>query len=544
MIKNSKIKSHDNSFVRFHRKGTGEKKCEYGSVQRSVWVNGTCKSETLLWLGKVLNKEQMIFQSRENGIFKFTPPSTISRLSAGEVITNRLTDYDKTTEKTPLIGEEYARIFGQANSLSFGGVYLASEVLKQSGLTDIFTTAFAGTKALGEAVMPLVIYKLTQGGASMRIKTWWEQSYAKFLYPHLNLESPRITQLLREIGQDKYWRIFFKNYSEFIAKQTSIKGTIIDSTGLPKAINTDLWQIRDHGDVINREKRLIVVLEKNSGYPLYFKYLPDNIVDKSTLQHLFYEMEAYDIEVSSAILDAGYYSEDNLQFLFDRGVTFMTGYIPNLKVYKRIIKNDINDIDDLAYHTMKGARFMKIKVIKVGDIGTMNLYAYICKDLVEANKQEFHILRKFNYDIADEKEIAEIQEKLRKRGIFILISSIELSKNEVLPFYYERQDIEQIFDFAKNDLDLLPLRTHSHETLRGHFMVVFMASIAHVHMRRILEKRKNIQLSRSAVFDILSRHCTKVYEDKNFHLPDIPSPLLRNIYETFNVDVPTKMYIL
>jgi hypothetical protein len=33
----------NNYFVRFQIKGTGEKKQEYGSVQRSVWVNGTCK---------------------------------------------------------------------------------------------------------------------------------------------------------------------------------------------------------------------------------------------------------------------------------------------------------------------------------------------------------------------------------------------------------------------------------------------------------------------------------------------------------------------
>jgi transposase len=34
---------------------------------------------------------------------------------------------------------------------------------------------------------------------------------------------------------------------------------------------------------------------------------------------------------------------------------------------------------------------------------------------------------------------------------------IELPTDKILPFYHERQDIEQIFDFAKNDLDLLPL---------------------------------------------------------------------------------------
>jgi hypothetical protein len=193
---------------------------------------------------------------------------------------------------------------------------------------------------------------------------------------------------------------------------------------------------------------------------------------------------------------------------------------------------------------MKDDRFMKVKVIKVDDIGKMKLYAYICKDLAEANNQEFRILSNFDSDNADEKEIVEIQEKLRKRGIFILLSSIELEKNKILPFYYERQDIKQIFDFAKNGLDLLPLITQSQETLTGHFMVVFMATIAYVHMRRILEKNKEFNLSLSAAFEILSRHVTIVNNNKNFHLPALPSPTTLKIYDVFNIDIPKKMVII
>jgi transposase len=162
--------------------------------------------------------------------------------------------------------------------------------------------------------------------------------------------------------------------------------------------------------------------------------------------------------------------------------------------------------------------------------------------LAEAYKRELHILSEFYLDKAEIKEIEEIREKLRRRGIFVLLSSIELPTDKILPFYYERQDIEQIFDFAKNDLDSLPLRTRSQATLRGHFMIVFMATIAHVFIRRMLEK-KNFNLGRSAAFEIFSRHVTIVYNNKNFHLPAIPSPTARKIYEVLNIEIPKKMLI-
>jgi hypothetical protein len=539
MLNNLTKQNKDNCFVRFYSKGTGEKKCEYGSVQRSVWVNGTCKSETVLWLGKVLNKDEMIFKSRTNGIFRFTPPDLITRLTFEEIESYGLSSHGP--QKRPSIGDGLAETYEPLNCQSFGGVYVASELLRQSGLTEIFTSPFAGIKGLGDTVMPLVLYKLTQGGAPISIKDWWDETYVKFLYPHFQLDSPSITKSLKEIGKEIYWDIFFKNYSDFVKKLSSPQGVIIDSTGFPNAINTDFFQIFDHGGDINSEIRLMVVLDKNSGYPLYFKSIPGNLVDKSTLHHIFNEMDAYEIEVTSAIMDAGYYTEENIQFLYDRGIIFITNYINNLKLYNKIINNDIDDIDDIAYNTINKEKFSKIKIINVNEIGTMKLYAYICKDLDEANKQESHILRKFDSGNPDEKEIAEIRAKLRKRGIFILLSSIEMSKNEVFPFYHGRQDMDQIFYLAKNDV--LPLRTSNQTTLRGHSMVVFLASIAHVYMRKILERSKNNKLCLSAAFEILARHVIVVYEDKNFHLPSIPSPMARKIYEAFNITLPKRMPI-
>lgn len=53
---------------------------------------------------------------------------------------------------------------------------------------------------------------------------------------------------------------------------------------------------------------------------------------------------------------------------------------------------------------------------------------------------------------------AELNEKLQYADFFILISSQNLNKQEVLPTYYIRQSIEQIFGFTKSCNNILPLR--------------------------------------------------------------------------------------
>ena len=55
----------------------------------------------------------------------------------------------------------------------------------------------------------------------------------------------------------------------------------------------------------------------------------------------------------------------------------------------------------------------------------------------------------------------------------------------ILPLYYSRQAIEQIFDFEKNYGNLLPLRTHNEETFRGHLMVSFMATVSIMTIDRL-----------------------------------------------------------
>ena len=68
-----------------------------------------------------------------------------------------------------------------------------------------------------------------------------------------------------------------------------------------------------------------------------------------------------------------------------------------------------------------------------------------------------------------------------------MISAENINSNEILPVYYERERIEQVFDFSKNNADLLPLRTHGEKTFRGHLLLSFLASATYLTFNKMME---------------------------------------------------------
>ncbi|MDR1579139.1 MAG: transposase [Synergistaceae bacterium] len=93
------------------------------------------------------------------------------------------------------------------------------------------------------------------------------------------------------------------------------------------------------------------------------------------------------------------------------------------------------------------------------------------------------------------------------------MSSQELQTEEVLPLYYMRQTIEQTFDFAKNDVDLLPLRTHDEQTFRGHLLLSFMATVVQISLNRLLKNKKKLEnICAKMVFHAMRRIKCNVYE--------------------------------
>ena len=74
----------------------------------------------------------------------------------------------------------------------------------------------------------------------------------------------------------------------------------------------------------------------------------------------------------------------------------------------------------------------------------------------------------------------------------VLLSSEKLETNEVVPLYYTRQIAERMFGIAKDDLAILPLRTHSEPHFKGFMLLIFISLIITCELKARLGNKVSI----------------------------------------------------
>jgi Transposase len=131
----------------------------------------------------------------------------------------------------------------------------------------------------------------------------------------------------------------------------------------------------------------------------------------------------------------------------------------------------------------------------------------------------------------------DIEFKLRKKGMMILVSSFKLEKEEAVPFYYMRQAVERLFGFSKDDLRLIPLRVHKEETLRGYLLLMFMALVVFVLLKKAIGKKHTVE---EVLLTMRNLKC-KVY-DNEILIPEL-TKRQKEFVERLGIIVPKKMGI-
>jgi len=159
---------------------------------------------------------------------------------------------------------------------------------------------------------------------------------------------------------------------------------------------------------------------------------------------------------------------------------------------KELIREYGMGVRGKEYALEYGARLLFMKRVPI-DLFGHDCYAYIAIDFERQIDEQERYYRKAVANRRKKKKGNEAEEDEtdeNDKGYFVLISSEMLDTSEVMPLYYMRQTIEQTFDFAKNDVALVPIRTHTDDTFRGHLMLSFMATILLIIVKRVLKTRK------------------------------------------------------
>lgn len=134
--------------------------------------------------------------------------------------------------------------------LDFGDVYFLNQFISRTKLFEKFDKK--------EKLLTLIFYRLCNPSAMRYARIWYDGSIAKVLFD-ADVSSQRISEFLREIGDEGIQREFF---AEYIKKISPEDGLIIDTTALPNQININVWGW--HNEEIDKIKLLLVIDRKTS----------------------------------------------------------------------------------------------------------------------------------------------------------------------------------------------------------------------------------------------------------------------------------------
>jgi hypothetical protein len=299
---------------------------EYAYIYTPRKVNGK-KDNTPVYLGRVVDKDKGIYRSRARGVFIFD-------------IENGYGDVMGEDDNIVLLEAKEEKLI-----LDFGDAYFLYEALKVCGLYEMLYSIVPGKE---DTLMSVLGFKLLAGISNRYAEDWWEGSYARLLFPNAKLQSQRLSEFYRRLGDEAVHREFFTKYLRLFCKDNSA-GVLIDSTGLPNDICFPLTAVNTHNGVTSNESRLLMVVDRKSGMPLYFRYNAGNIVDVTTLRSTIAELNAFGVDIDYAIVDAGYYSEGNVRSLYGDGnegeaIPFITRIGSNLKLYKQLVSDHADEL--------------------------------------------------------------------------------------------------------------------------------------------------------------------------------------------------------
>ncbi len=441
------------SFIRYQKYG----KQEYAYEITAYWdpVKKTCRQKTK-YLGVVVDKKKKIFEKR-------TPKQIMEKMI-----------------------------------LDFGDSYVLEKFLENTKFTSLIKSILGDD---ADTLLALLTYRLCHTGAMMYANTWYEGNYAKFQYQNAQLKSQRISDFLKTLGDESLQRQFFQQYlSQFCNTK---KGIIIDATSLPNQIHTHLTAWGRSGEEIDKQIRFLLVVDKESGLPVYFRTLPGNIVDVSTVENTMDELNQYGIKDTFVYCDAGFFSEDNIKIFFEKKVQFLTRLPAGRTLYKELINAEVNGLESIKNVVKYGERGLFVKHKEIDLFGN-KAHAYIVLDPGRKGRE----LSRLVADIAEETPTTELEYEMLTRGIMVLVSSSEISKEDVVPAYYIRQTAEMLFGFSKDDIGILPLRVHSELAISGFLFMQFITLIAFAQLKSKLGKEYTVE---EILLTLRNLKC-KVYE--------------------------------
>ena len=379
-----------------------------------------------------------------------------------------LVSYDSVSDSFDEVGRDDKRLSGNVDVFPeteihtvFGDTYLLMNFLVKTGMTGILKETFP-EETDRQRVLCHILHGILRDGSRIGCDCFMEKSFASILsdIPFASLRCD--TSYFAMMGRDRTRMSFFKAFVEKMRKETPSFGRCcyVDSTPLPNDIDNNPFNaLCSHGvESTSVQTRLVLVLDEETGLPVWYDIIPGNVLDISTIMTVVNDVAvSLDITINSLVLDAGYISKEVIHAFHNGTEKTFIGRMPARKgfPFKTLYHEFRTSLDKGKYRFVRGGHE-----------------------------------RNFMLDHPDEYAAMKDKEKdwLSVRfGYFVLLSNKNLTPAELLTDYFGRTDIEGVIKTSKEYLGLLPLSKWTVDTVRGKILSDIMNTIIFLNMRKALD---------------------------------------------------------
>ena len=333
--------------------------------------------------------------------------------------------------------------------------------------------------------------------------------------------------------------------------------------------------IRDLEWGYNRDKERLPQINmgmyygEECGLPLYYRVYPGSISDKAHLKYMIADNEFINGKRTRFVMDRGFYSKENLQYLTAGGYRFIIALPGSLKYVRELIGKHGQDlVNHSKYLLGSGQPYGKSFETEVLGF-RMNVHLYYdpekalresaaLYELLEAQENDLRGMeeppdKKLHYDkyfrinrtkdgkLGFVRNFEAIDEELRCSGFF-LIAETDFKKTtaEILEIYRRRDVVEKSFDSLKNELDMKRMRSHRSQTAEGKIFVSFLALVVQSYLLKQLKPymRKNNLTLHSILLELDKM---KTIQYPGSHTPRLlnpPTKRQREIYDLLELSAP------
>ena len=262
----------------------------------------------------------------------------------------------------------------------------------------------------------------------------------------------------------------------------------------------------------------------NNEVPLFYEKYPGSINDVSQLQIMLEKIKGYGYRHVGFILDRGYFSKDNIQYMDENGYDFVIMVKGMAKFVRSLIEEVHGSFENKRDYSLRKHRLYGTTVKKMlfgsdkqdryfhvfysdmkASAERENLEARIEKmkrvlDSVKGKAVSFsgeyaHYFKLEIYDkdgtflgYRENKEV--IEKELELCGYFVIVTSRKMTAAEAIDLYKSRDTSEKMFRGDKSYLGNKSLRNHGNESASSKIFVEFIALIIRCRIYTLLQKEK------------------------------------------------------